>query len=762
MGAFRNFIANYPINECFTIAEKGMLLFMRLFVCTGSYFMFYIDLLAMNFFSPFPFLRFTLALIVGIVCYYYYPYISSSFLIAALVGLLILYAMLSVIKRPSLMSIAQGITAILWLLLLGYTLAYFKTEHNSPYSFTKNVDNISYAEVKVATLPEEKTSVWKTIATVDKIWIAGKSQLSKGRVLLYLQREKLAKPKVGDILLIKNAPTLIEAPKNPFEFDYQQYMRFQNVEYQYFLNEINVVKKGYQQPFWLISWAITINQRADEILTKYIQHKTAYGVANAMILGLRDDLDNNLIQAYSAAGAIHVLSVSGLHVGVIYGVLYALLAFLRRRNQPFSNALFVIIILSLLWFYAFVTGLSSPVLRSTLMFSIFLIADVWKKDQNAYNTVAFSAFMLLLWNPYFVFNVGFQLSYLAVFGMIYFQPLLNPIIIIDKKKNWVYWLLDRLWKVTTVAVAAQIATLPITIYYFHQFPNYFLFANPVVILLSSIVLCVGLGFVAVTNLLLWLNFPKVVALLGMVLRWTIDLLNGSVLLVEKLPFAITKFLYLHTWEMWIMYLIIFTIIALIETQRIQWIYVTIVCLGLLISSNVVDFLKHRQQQQLSILSVPKHTVITIVEGKKAYLLANTDFLKSRSNISFRLTNYWSSLGITDTLSIDLQQDKINKSPFAMTHLGANTFLAWHGKTFLILRESLKNKSIKLFHHNVDYLILANKSVKNLEEIQNNISYTHLIIDGSYTDWYADKLSTNARELGIICANLRDEKALILK
>lgn len=716
----------------------------------------------MNFFAPFPFVRFTIALIVGIVGYYYFPLEGTSILIACIFCFLLLFALLNKFRNASVVSLAQGVLGTSSIVLLGYTLAFYKTEHNSPYSFTKNVDKISYVQVKVVSLPEEKASVWKTIASVDNAWIGDKQVDTKGKVLLYLQREKLPKPQVGDIFLIKTAPTLIEAPKNPFEFDYQQYMRFQNVEYQYFLNDVNVVKIGHQQPFWLLDWAIQINQSADEILTKYLQSKSAYSVANAMILGLRDDLDNNLIQAYSAAGAIHVLSVSGLHVGVIYAVLYSLLAFLRRKNQPFSNALFVIIILSLLWFYALVTGLSSPVLRSTLMFSIFLIADVWKKDQNAYNTVAFSAFMLLLWNPYFVFNVGFQLSYLAVFGMIYFQPLLNPIIVIDKDRNWIYWLLDRLWKVTTVAIAAQIATLPITIYYFHQFPNYFLFANPVVILLSSVVLCLGLGFVGVTKLLLWLNLSKVVVCLGVVLRWTIDLLNDCVLLVEKLPYAITKFLYLHTWEMWIMYLIIFAIIAVIETQRFQWIYVAIVCVGLLISSNLVDFSHRRQQQSLTILSVPKHTVLSVVEGKKAYLIADADFLKSRSNISFRLTNYWSSLGITDTLSIDLQQNKQVSPNFAMGHITENTFLSWHGKTFLILRESLKNKRVELLNYGVDYLILANKSVKSLEELQNHISYTHLIIDGSYTDWYANKLSTEARELGVQCSNLREDKAFILK
>lgn len=715
----------------------------------------------MNIFAPFPFVRFTLALIVGIVGYYYCPILPFNWVLTSLFVLLIFYGILYRHSRTANWTVTAGMTATLWMIGLGYALTYVKTEHNSPLSFTKNVDKITYTQIRIATLPEEKASVWKTTATVDKVWIGGKSQLTKGKVLLYLQRERLSKPAVGDIFLIKNAPSRIEAPKNPLEFDYQQYMRFQNIEYQYFLNELNVVKLGYQPPFWLYDWAIQINQRADEILTTYIPTKTAYGVANAMILGLRDDLDNNLIQAYSAAGAIHVLSVSGLHVGVIYAVLYSLLAFLRRRNQPFSNALFVIIILSLLWFYALVTGLSSPVLRSTLMFSIFLIADVWKKDQNAYNTVAFSAFMLLLWNPYFIFNVGFQLSYLAVFGMIYFQPLLNPLVVIDKKKNWVYWLLDRLWKVTTVAIAAQIATLPVTIYYFHQFPNYFLFANPVVILLSSIVLCLGLGFVAITNLLLWLHLPKVLTFLAMLLHYSIDFLNGSVLFVEKLPWSITTFLYLQTWEMWIMYLFIVAMIALTETQQAKWIYVAILSLSLLISTNVLDFLKHRQQESLTVLSVPKHTVISVVEGRKAYLLADSGFLKTRSNIAFRLTNYWSSLGVTDTLSIDLQQDKVIKPSFALTHLGENTCLAWYGKTFLILRESLKNKRIKLFNHKVDYLILANKSVKDLEDVQNNITYTHLVIDGSYTDWYADKLSTKAQESGKMCVNLRKEKALII-
>ena len=716
----------------------------------------------MNYFSAFPFVRFTFFLIVGIALYHYFPIQNLSILVGLLIFLVLCFAVLFILQKRFKNLIFSGIFGALILGLSGYIISFLRTENNSSQHYSHNVGKFEYFEVVVDNLVEEKENSWKTIGEVKSVLIGNEILPATGRILLYFDNNSVEKPHHGDIFFVKGNPQKIAPPKNPQEFDYQRYMSYQQIEFQQYLRQENIEKIGFEPSDVLINSALRTNAHADSILTGFVEGKNQYGVANAMILGQRDDLSNDLMQAYSAAGAIHVLSVSGLHVGVICEALVLIFGFLRKKGKK-GKVGFFLIIFAVLWFYAFVTGLSSPVLRSTIMFSIILFARTFQRKHNSYNTVSSSAFCLLLYNPYFLFNVGFQLSYLAIFGMIYFQPKLNPILIIDSKKNLLYRLGDKIWKVTTVAVAAQIATFPITIYYFHQFPNYFLFANPIVILLSSIVLIAGLIFVILASIFLHFDWIAITHLIGQCLKYAILLLNESVLFVEKLPFSITKFLWFSTYEMWLMYGLIFGLIALRKTRRYYWVWINCGIVGNLIFLLILGKIQRQNQELSTILSIPKHSAITFIEGKKAIILANEGFLESRKDVGFRVNNYWSSLGVTDTLKVNLLENY--NSLNSMVNVSSSDSIAvfsWKDKTFMWIGKNLKHRDFEAKNLSVDYLILANKSVKDLDQIIGKVQFKNLIIDGSYTKWYADKLSLQAEEMGLKYYNLNETGAVNVK
>ena len=669
------------------------------------------------------------------------------------------FAILFVFRQRFKSQILLGILGALILGLSGYVISFLRTENNTSQHYSHNVGRLKYFEVVVNNLVEEKENSWKTVGEVKSVLIGNEILPVSGKILLYFDNNSVEKPHYGDIFFVKGSPQKIASPKNPQEFDYQRYMYYQQIEFQQYLRQENIEKIGHEPSNILINLALLTNAYADSILTGFVEGKNQYGVANAMILGQRDDLSNDLMQAYSAAGAIHVLSVSGLHVGVICEALILIFGFLKKRGRK-GKITFFLIIFFVLWFYAFVTGLSSPVLRSTIMFTIILFARTFQKKHNSYNTVSLSAFCLLLYNPYFLFNVGFQLSYLAIFGMIYFQPKLNPILVIDSKKNLPNRLGDKIWKVTTVAVAAQIATFPITIYYFHQFPNYFLFANPIVILLSSIVLIFGLAFVFLASVFLIFDWMIITYYLGQCLKYTILCLNESVLFIEKLPLSITKFLWFSTYEMWLMYGLIFGLIALFKTRKFYWVWITCGIVGNLIFLLIIGKMQTQNQELSTILSTPKHSAITFVEGKNAIILADEGFLDSRKDIGFRINNYWSSLGVRDTLKVNLLKEY--HSLYNMTNVQSSdsiTVFSWKDKTFLWIGKNLKHRDFEAKNVSVDYLILANKSVKDLEQIIGKVQFKNLIIDGSYTKWYADKLSLQAEELGLKYYNLNEVGAV---
>lgn len=713
----------------------------------------------MNHFSTFPFVRFTIFLIIGIVLYLYFPTHNISIFVGLLIFSILCFSILFIFRQRFKIQILSGIFGTLILGLSGYVITFLRTENNSLHHYSHYVDKFEYFEVIVDNLVEEKEKSWKTVGEIKSVLIGNEILPVSGKILLYFDNNSVEKPHYGDVFFVKGNPQKIASPKNPQEFNYQRYMNYQQIEFQQYLRQENIEKWNYKPSDILINFALRTNAYADSILTGFVEGKSQYGVANAMILGQRDDLSNDLMQAYSAAGAIHVLSVSGLHVGVICEALILIFGFLKKKGRK-GKIGFFLIIFTVLWFYAFVTGLSSPVLRSTIMFTIILFARTFQKKHNSYNTVSLSAFCLLLYNPYFLFNVGFQLSYLAIFGMIYFQPKLNLILVIDSKKNLLYKLGDKIWKVTTVAVAAQIATFPITIYYFHQFPNYFLFANPIVILLSSIVLIFGLAFVILSSIFLILDWTTITHYLGQCLKYTIIWLNESVLLVEKLPLSITKFLWFSTYEMWLMYGLIFGLIALFITRRFYWVWINCGIVGNLIFLLIMGKIQTQSQELSTILSISKHSAITFIEGKNAIILADKGFLDSRKDIGFRVNNYWSSLGIRDTLKINLLENYHSLNNMANVQCSDSiAVFSWKDKTFLWIGKNLKYKDFEAKNVSVDYLILANKSVKDLEQIIGKVQFKKLIIDGSYTKWYADKLSLQAEKLGLKYYNLNEYGAV---
>jgi competence protein ComEC len=694
-------------------------------------------------FSNFPFIRFTIALIFGILLYNLFKIdFNSGLYILPIVGFaygLVLYFYKGISRN------FLGALGMIFLILFGYYIS-FRADLVKDNSHFSKINNGLFYTAIIDNLVEEKPKSWKVVAQINTISTSSQKYNCNGKILLYLDKSTVEKPKYGDNILVKGMPNLVEAPKNPYEFDYKNYLANQGIYHQQYLRDTSFVKMAQSIPNRYLYFAIATNNYCDSLFTKYFAQRQELAVANAMILGLRDDIDNDLIQAYSAAGAIHVLSVSGLHVGVIYLVLVWIFGFFKKIKYG-GKFIFLFLILFILWFYAAITGFSSPVLRSTFMFSLILIAETLNRNHNSYNTVAISAFCLLLYNPLFIYNVGFLLSYLAVFGMIQIQPYLNPLVVIDKYRNSLYWLADRLWKVSTVAIAAQIATLPITIYFFHQFPNYFLLANPIVILLSSIVLIGGLLFLVLAIVFNFIGLSILTTFAGAILQWFVQLLNRSVQFTEKLPGAISKYLYVSFYEMLILYFLIFCILALINSKKYIWVRLALVTLCFLIGLNIYEYRKFRVQNIICIQAIPKATVVSVFNGKKVRLFGDMNLLNDRKNISFRLNNQFAARGVTKVEKVIIPK--------------SNFFQVWKGKSFLFLEHSLDLKTDDLNLISVDYLILTNKRIRYEKDIRGKIKFNYLILDGSYTQFYIKKFQNEAANDGVLAYSLLNDGALTL-
>ena len=625
-----------------------------------------------NFFAPFPFLRYCGAYIIGILLYLNFEFpikhLSYQILIICFIYSFIYF------KFGNWSRAILGYLGILILIALGYNNSFNAFKYNSlGHISTKNT--FQFYTAKIVSIVEEKPNSWKAFADVESVIDNRNNIESTGKVLLYFDKDKVAKPTYGDILLIKNKPAQIEAPKNPNQFDYKRYMAYQGIYHQQYLTDTSFTSIGTDKALNFKNIAIRINNYSDSLFTQYFKSKTELAVTNAMVLGLRDDIDNDLISAYSAAGAIHVLSVSGLHVGVIYIILVWLFGCLKR-NKPIGIWLFLTLILFTLWLYAAVTGFSAPVMRSTFMFSIILLAETLKKQNNSYNTLAISAFCILLFDPLAVTNVGFMLSYLAVFGMILIQPMLNPLVVINKKTSKIHWLADRLWKVTTVAVAAQIATLPITIYYFHQFPNYFLLVNPIVILLSSVVLIGGLAFLFLGFVLSFFHLYILINWIAVALEFFVKCLNKTVLFTENIPGSVAKYLNFGLLEVLILYLLIISIVANFKYKKFGWVKVASFSTLLLIGLSIKKYTESKNQSLVCIHAIPKATAISLIEGTNTIFFVDSAMLTDRKLQSYYLNNFWAEKG-----TVNFQKKAIESN---------SVIKIWKNKKFLFLNNKINN------------------------------------------------------------------------
>lgn len=334
--------------------------------------------------------------------------------------------------------------------------------------------------------------------------------------LLFYGKDSLLQ--AGDRLLVRGVRRPFREAENPHAFDYKRFQLYNGLEGGLYPEAVwQLPEKGF---FPLERLAAALEEALQRYLAEdvYVQQ-----VARALLLGEKRTMDRELSAAYAAAGAMHVLAVSGLHVGLVYGFFFFLLP--PERVPKRWRFLYVVAVVALIWLYAGLTGGSASVQRAALMFSLMALSKVGRRPQKGVHAVFLSALLLLAWQPSLLFSLGFQLSYAAVLGILYVQPLLTRL-----------WpappaLLRPVWELTCVSVAAQIGTYPLTAAYFHVFPTYFLLTNLIVIPGAFVIMGLGLPF------LLFSWWEGLAKLLAFLLQQVIQLFNYLVFHIESLPNA---------------------------------------------------------------------------------------------------------------------------------------------------------------------------------------------------------------------------------
>lgn len=442
-----------------------------------------------------------------------------------------------------------GITAGLVLLSLGMLIAFQKQAQNQRTHYLhQNLENPVLLKVRINQRLRPNAFQFNYIADVKEM----DNQMVTGKILLAVQRDSLATNfEVSDYLFVKTELRDIYKPLNPYQFDYGAYMENKQVFKRATVssNQILVLESN---NFSLTGRAAKIRKNIKENLQRNNFSREQIALMEALLLGQRTELSRETYQSFSEAGVVHVLAVSGLHVGIMM----SLLLFFFRVFVPLPGGKYIrlFLVLIFLWAYAVIAGLSPSILRAVTMFSFFSIAVVFKRQGFTLNMLLLSALVLLIYNPNFILDVGFQLSYSAVLAILLFQ---KKIFMIFPYRNFVW---KFFWGLSSVTLSAQLGVLPLSLFYFHQFPGLFFVSNLAVIPLVTFILWAGAILMLFTN---WFNLPDIfVKSYGVIL----DLLQYMVARVAEKSSFVLKHIYFSP-VMLIISLIMIGLIAFVVHKK---------------------------------------------------------------------------------------------------------------------------------------------------------------------------------------------------
>lgn len=689
--------------------------------------------------TEYIFVRILFPFILGICIFYFFPALAyvKWLTITLSVILLILLLLNTTYKKFNVYRHKGLVGTLIYMLFfnLGSLFCLLNNESLNQNYFAKT--RCDYLKVWVNNEPQQNGNILRFKANVIAGYQKDEQISLSGQILLTVKLDSLKpiKLKYGDELMISVKYTEVEPPYNPAEFDFKAWLSNQNIYHQGFTDQNHIVSTKNNVGNPIIKMALNIREKQVAKYRSLIKSDEAFAVASTLILGYRADLSKETLSAYSKTGTIHALSVSGAHVAIIYVVLDFMFFFLNENRT--LKMIKLLLICALIWGYALLTGLSPSVVRSAIMISILIMAKVLSKNTNSYNILAFSAFCQLVYNPFLIRDVGFQLSYLAVFGLIYLQPKIYKLLYTEH-----YWI-DKLWRFTSMSLAAQIVTFPLSIYYFHQFPLYFLFANLFITIPLILIMYLGIGVL----------IPSF-GFLAPVFEWIINFTNAVLNWIANLPYASFSSIWINLPEFILLSLSLSLFIYALTKLNKQLLFSALflfVCYQLLI---LCDDLKVFNQRKIIFFSLRKNYAAAFINGKEAVLVS--DLTCKDKNYTFSVEPALSQLLVAKIHLIRLKKDTV-----LGRFISNNNQISFFQYKILLIDEDLNDKEIN-GNANFSSIWLSGNTKFNVAKIHPDIKYKTAIIDATNKDYQIQILKKEMENNAIDVHILKKNKAYLVQ
>ncbi|MBC7873879.1 MAG: ComEC family competence protein [Ferruginibacter sp.] len=688
-----------------------------------------------SFWKKTPFLRLLLAMIAGIIVQWRFQVNSTTLTIILLIAIIALagFFFIPFFNRYKFAFVNGIITSTLFL-CIGAMLAWQQDIRNNKQWLGNFYTEEDAVIVTLDEPPVEKEKSIKANASVKCLLQNGRSISVAGKIILYFRKDTALHLSYGSQVIFSRPLGEIKNSGNPGGFDYKRYCLFQGITHQVYLKpgEFEVLREKKENVFR--KFIYSSREKVLSILRTNIMGDKELGLAEALLIGYKDDLEQSLVQSYTNTGVVHIIAISGLHLGLIYWLLALLLNPLQKSKK--IRWLRPVLIISGLWLFSLLAGAQPSILRSALMFTCIVLGESLSKKTSIYNTMAVSAFILLCINPYWLWDAGFQLSYTAVLSIIIFmQPVYNWFYIKNK-------LLDLLWKLNAVTLAAQLLTIPLSIYHFHQFPNLFILTNFLAVPLSSAIL-LGEIFLCVISFI-----PALAIVLGKGVSGLIWLMNTYIERIETIPFSVWGGLQINGWQAVLLLLFIAGLSYWLMERATIGLKLGLLALLGFIALRSYSFIQSNQQRKIIVYNVAQKRAIDIFNGRNFCFAGDSDVVSNEFKRNFHLEP-----------SRTLYRAKNAKEVDDLYFNG--NYLCYSGKHILLLDEPVlfPPQSTKLL---IDLLVISKNPKIYIKKMAASLDIKQVVFDGSVPAWKANFWKKDCDSLHIPWHDVTMKGAFVMK
>lgn len=543
----------------------------------------------------------------------------------------------------------------------------------------------------------------------------------------------------GDRLLLYSHLSPPANNGNPDEFDNVHYQICKGISGSAYITGGHWRVIGHESSHTLRQQALDLRDRIERLYQRLGFRDDRLTVLSALTLGDKEELSHEIKETYSIAGASHILALSGLHIGFLYGLFLFLLRPLWEWKAPFKFVAGCFIII-LLWGFAFFTGFTPSVVRSVIMFSLLTIARVLRNEQLSLNTLSATALLMLVCNPLWLFDVGFQLSFSAVASILLLQPRFYHLITVKGR------IFRSAWGLLTLTVAAQIGTLPLVLYYFSRFPVHFMLTNLWVTFMTSLILYGAL------LLLLLTPFPFLQFALAKVVDLLIGVQNGLLACIKELPFASVNDLFVDKWEVILLYSVFLLLVWYFSRPVFRRAFIVLSSILVLVSYHFMLSIYCKPCRSLAFYNLRDCPAVHCLTTTGQSWLACADTTPRLAHMQRALSRYWNRMHLSAPQIISRDYS----SPMLSFH---HHLLTYAGKTICLLNDNSWGGKMSLHPLTVDYLYISKGYKGYLSDLQSLFSIRTVILDGSLSTYSAKRIGMECLRLGIPYVVLTEHGAL---